>query len=162
LKVGITVVVACITLGVLIILMSGTGGLFTPKIFVRSYFDNASGLRVGAPVRLEGVDIGNVVSIAVISDPLRRRTPVEVRMKVTTKYISSIRKDSHTLLSTAGVLGETYIDIDSAKSQGPQVQNGDELPAEDVPDFQDVVRASQGTLQNLDSLERRVDRILAF
>src|SRR5262249_16248545 len=121
-----------------------------------------SGLRVGAPVRLEGVDIGNVVSIAVISDPLRRRTPVEVRMKVTTKYISSIRKDSHTLLSTAGVLGETYIDIASAKSQGPEVQNGDELPAEDVPDFQDVVRASQGTLQNLDSLERRVDRILAF
>jgi phospholipid/cholesterol/gamma-HCH transport system substrate-binding protein len=162
LKVGITVVVASITLGILIFLMSGTGGLFTPKIFVRSYFDNAGGLRVGAPVRLEGVDIGNVTAIGVTSDPLRRRTPVEVKMKVTTRFISNIHKDSRTLLSTAGVLGETYIDIDSAKALAPQVQDGDELPAEDVPDFQDVVRASQGTLQNLDSLEKRVDRILAF
>jgi phospholipid/cholesterol/gamma-HCH transport system substrate-binding protein len=162
LKVGLTVVVASITLIVLIFLMSGTGGLFTPKIYVRSYFDNAGGLRVGAPVRLEGVDIGHVMSIGVISDPRRRRTPVEVQMKVTTRYISNIRRDSRTLLSTAGVLGETYIDIDSGRAQGPQVQDGDELPAEDVPDFQDVVRASQGTLQNLDALEKRVDRILAF
>jgi phospholipid/cholesterol/gamma-HCH transport system substrate-binding protein len=162
LKVGITVVVASITLGVLIFLMSNTGGLFTPKIILRSYFDNASGLRRGAPVRLEGVDIGNVVSIRVVSDPLRKRQPVEVRMRVTTRYISNIRKDSLTALSTAGVLGETYIDIDSAQARGPEVKDDDELPAENVPDFQDVVRASQGTLQNLDALEKRVDRILAF
>ena len=162
LKVGITVVVACITLAILIVLMSGTGGLFTPKIVLRSYFDNASGLRQGAPVRLQGVDVGNVTSIAVVPDPRRKRTPVEVRMKVSSRFVANIRKDSRTLLSTAGVLGETYIDIDSSQAQKPVVQDGDELPAEDVPDFQDVVRASQGTLQNLDALEKRVDRILAF
>jgi phospholipid/cholesterol/gamma-HCH transport system substrate-binding protein len=162
LKVGITVVAASITLAVLIFLMSNTGGLFTPKIIIRSYFDNAGGLRRGAPVRLEGVDIGNVDSIRVVTDPKRKRSPVEVRMKVTTRYISSIHKDSITALSTAGVLGETYIDIDSSRAQLASVQDGDELPAENVPDFQDVVRASQGTLQNLDALEKRVDRILAF
>ena len=36
------------------------------------------------------------------------------------------------------------------------------LPTRETPDIQDVVRASQGTLQNLDALEKRVDRILAF
>lgn len=162
LKVGITVVAASVTLAVLIFLMSNTGGIFTPKIVLRSYFDNASGLRIGAPVRLEGVDIGNVINIRVVPDPRRKRTPVEVQMKVSTRYINSIHTDSLTALSTAGVLGETYIDIDSALAQGPPVQDGGELPAEDVPDFQDVVRASQGTLQNLDALEKRVDRILAF
>ena len=60
LKVGLTVVLASITLAVLIFLMSGTGGLFTKKIEIKSYFDNAGGLRVGAPVRLNGVDVGNV------------------------------------------------------------------------------------------------------
>jgi phospholipid/cholesterol/gamma-HCH transport system substrate-binding protein len=45
---------------VLIFLMSGTGGWLTHKITIRSYFDNAGGLREGAPVRLAGVDIGNV------------------------------------------------------------------------------------------------------
>ena len=60
LKVGVTVVVALVTLGILIFLMSGTGGLFTKRIVLKGYVDNASGLRVGAPVRLSGVDIGNI------------------------------------------------------------------------------------------------------
>lgn len=148
------------TLAVLIFLMSGTGGLFTRKIVLSSYFDNASGLRVGAPVRLQGVDIGNVTSIRII--PGKPLTPVQVTMKVSTKYGFSIRKDSTTILSTAGVLGETYLDIDSTLAKGPEAKSGDVLPTKDTPDFQDVVRSSQGTLQNLDSLLKRTDRILAF
>ncbi len=117
LKVGLTVLVACITLGVLIFLMSGTGGLFTTKIELKSYFDDANGLRVGAPVRLAGVDIGNVAGIRVVSDKGKQLTPVEVTMKVNTRYLFNLRKDSLTLLSTAGVLGETYINIDSSQSK---------------------------------------------
>jgi phospholipid/cholesterol/gamma-HCH transport system substrate-binding protein len=162
LKVGLTVLAASITLGILILLMSGTGGVLTRKIILRSYFDNAGGLREGAPVRLQGVDIGNVTGIRVVSDPNRRLTPVEVILKVNTKFQANLRKDSLTTLSTAGVLGETYIDIDSAQAHGPEAQAGDVLPTRDTPDIQDVVRASQSTLQNLDALEKRVDRILAF
>jgi len=162
LKVGLTVLFASVTLAVLLLLMGNTGGLFTPKIIIRSYFDNASGLREGAPVRLNGVDVGNVTTIRVVPDPARQVNPVEVVMKVSTKYHANLHKDSKTLLSTAGVLGETYIDIDSSQAKGPEARDGDELKAQFVPDFQDVVRASQGTLQNLDALESRVDRILAF
>ena len=162
LKVGLTVLVASITLGILILLMSGTGGVFTKKIPLKSYFDNAGGLREGAPVRLQGVDIGNVSGIRVVSDPARRLAPVEVTLKVNTKYHSNLRKDSVTLLSTAGVLGETYIDIDSAQASGAEVQPGDVLSTRETAQIEDVVRASQSTLQNLDALEKRVDRILAF
>ncbi len=162
LKVGLTVLVASITLAVLIFLMSGTGGLFTRKIILKSYFDNAGGLREGAPVRLAGVDIGNVTGIRVVADPNKRLTPVEVTMKISTQYHQSLRADSATSLSTAGVLGETYIDIDSSQAKGPEAQNGAVLEIRDHPDFQDVVRASQGTLQNLDALVKRADRIIAF
>ena len=162
LKVGITVLVAAITLGILILLMSGTGGLFTHKITIRSYFDNAGGLRVGAPVRLSGVDIGNVAAIRIVSEPDRKLTPVEVTMKVNTKYHENLRRDSVTSLSTAGVLGETYIDIDSSQASGAEAHDGDRLATRDTPDIQDVVRSSQSTLQNLDALLKRVDRIIAF
>ncbi len=162
LRVGLTVLAASVTLGILILLMSGTGGFFTRKILIRSYFDNASGLRVGAPVRLEGVDIGNVKAVRIVADPSRRSTPVEITMKVSTEYESGLRKDSVTSLETAGVLGETYIDINSAQARGPAVRDGDELATRDTPDIQDVVRASQGTLQNLDAVLKRLDRIVAF
>jgi len=162
LKVGISVVAASVTLAVLIFLMSGTGGLFTKKIVLKTYFDNANGLRVGAPVRLSGVDIGNVSGIRVVNDPGKQLTPVEVTMKVNTKYLFNLRKDSLTLLSTAGVLGETYIDIDSSQSRLAQVQNGDVLPSREVPDFSAMVRSGQSTLQNMDALLKRMDRIVAF
>lgn len=162
LKVGLTVLISSITLGVLILLMSGTAGLFTGRITLRSYFDNAGALREGAPVRLQGVDIGNVSRVRVVYDPSRRLTPVEVTLKVSTKYHRNLRKDSVTMLATAGVLGETYIDIDSAQAKGPEAQQGDELSTRETAQIEDVVRASQSTLQNLDALEKRVDRILAF
>jgi phospholipid/cholesterol/gamma-HCH transport system substrate-binding protein len=140
--------------------MSGTGGWFTRKIALRSYFDNAGGLREGAPVRLAGVDIGNVTGIRIVGD--KPMTPVEVTMKVNTKFKFNLRKDSVTLLSTAGVLGETYVDIDSSTANGPEATDGDTLAARNQPQIEDVVRASQGTLQNMDALLKRVDRIVAF
>lgn len=160
LKVGITVVVACITLAILLFLMSGTAGLFTRRITVKSYFDNAEGLRQGAPVRLSGVDIGNVTHIGIVQGkPL---TPVEVTMKISTRYGFNLRRDSVTSLETAGVLGETYLDIDSSQAVGAPIQDGDILPTQVHPDFNQVVRASQSTLQNMDALLKRADRILAF
>lgn len=160
LRVGITVLIASITLAVLIFLMTGTTGLFTPKIKIKAYFDNAGGLRIGAPVRLQGVDIGNVVGVRIV--PGHPQTPVECTMKVSTKYAFNLRKDSVASLATAGVLGEVYIDIDSSTAKGPQAQDGDTLAVHETPDIQDVVRASQGTLQNMDALLKRLDRILAF
>lgn len=160
LRVGLMVLFASITLAVLTFLMTGTSGLFTPKIRLKSYFDDAQGIRNGAPVRLSGVDVGNVTAIRVVRD--KPATPVEVVMKVTTKYSFNIRKDSVTSMATAGVLGETYINIDSAHAKGLEAGDGDVLATRETPDIQDVVRASQGTLQNLDALLKRTDRILAF
>ena len=162
LRVGVTVLVALVTLAVLIFLMTGTTGLFTKKIIIRAYVDNAGGLRVGAPVRLEGVDIGNVTRIRVVRDPKRILAPVEVVMKITTRYEDTMNKGCQVLLTTAGVLGEVFVDVDCREAKGGPIQTGDELPTKDVPQLQDVVRASQGTLQNVDTLVRRLDNIISY
>jgi phospholipid/cholesterol/gamma-HCH transport system substrate-binding protein len=162
LRVGLTVIFSSLVLALLLFLMSGTGGLFAHRIKLVSYFDNASGLRVGAPVRLNGVDIGNVVSLRVVPDKDKQLTPVEITMKVSTKYAFNLRRDSVSALDTAGVLGETYLDIDSSQAIGAPAQDGDVLPTHVHPDFNEVVRSSQSTLQNMDALLKRADRILAF
>ena len=162
LRVGMTVVFAILVMGFLIFLMSGTSGLFSHTIDIFCYVDNANGLRTGAPVRLSSVDIGNVRSIHIVNhhDHLGNSTPVELRMQVNSKFQPFLHTDSKVLLSTSGVLGESFVDIDSNHAKGPVAQNGAELPSEMVPDIQDVVRSSQSTLINVDTLVSRMDRVL--
>ena len=158
LKVGITVLVASVVLALLIFLMSGSGGPFGKKLILKSYFQNASGLRVGAPVALEGVTIGNVRSISVV--PGRRVDPVEVIMRVDRKYRFRIKKDSIASLTAAGVLGDLYVNIESVKATGNEVDDNDVLDSESATSIEDTVKAGQTTLQNMDILLKRMDRIL--
>ncbi len=162
LRVGLTVIFASITLGVLIFVMTGTTGLFTKKISIHAFVDNAAGLRVGAPVRLEGVDIGNVTRIRVVQDPKRRAAPVDITMKITTKYEDTMKSDCEASLNTAGVLGEVFVDVDCRQARGQSLKTGDILPTRDVPQLQDVVRATQGTIENVNVLLKRVDDIVSY
>src|SRR5260370_30048499 len=138
LRVGMSVIFARLVLDLLLFLMSGTSGLFSHRITLVSFFDNASGLRAGAPVRLSGVDIGNVVGIRIVPDKDKQITPVEIIMKVSMKYSFNLRRDSITSLSTAGVLGETFMDMDSSQAIGQPAQDGDTLPTRVHPDFNEV------------------------
>lgn len=158
LKVGVLVIVALCALIALIFLMTGTtGGFWSGHLQLRSYFENSAGLKVGAPVNLEGVTIGNVSAIHVV--PSREPTPVEVVMGISKKYAEGIRTDSKTSLTTVGVLGDTVVNINSQFSKGAEVQNNAELPTTETPDIQDVIQASQGTIQRLDTILDQVNQI---
>jgi phospholipid/cholesterol/gamma-HCH transport system substrate-binding protein len=157
LKVGITVIVGSITLAVLVFLISGTSGLFTKKITLITYFDNAEGIRQGQPVDLQGVAIGNVQSVRIVSG--RQLDPVQVVMKVNAKFQPFIRQDAKATIATAGVLGESFVDIDGKEAKGPVVQDNSELPPGNAPGIADVVKSSQTSLQNIDTLVKRADAI---
>jgi len=159
LRVGITVLAAVIIFGAVVFLMTGTQGLFGKKIHLKAYFQNAEGLREGAPVSLQGVEIGNVTRLAIVSD--RPTSPVEVIMRVTTRYSANLRKNSVAVLSTKGALGETYVDITGGDPKQREARNWDELPTEERPGLQDVVRSSQDALQGLGVVLKRVDHIVA-
>jgi phospholipid/cholesterol/gamma-HCH transport system substrate-binding protein len=158
LKVGVLVIVALCALVALIFLMTGsTGGFWSGHLQLRSFFENSAGLKVGAPVNLEGVTVGNVSAIHIV--PSREPTPVEVVMNVSKKYADGIRADSKTSLTTVGVLGDTVVNIESKFSKGAEVQNDAELPTTETPDIQDVIQASQGTIEQLDTILAKVNTI---
>jgi phospholipid/cholesterol/gamma-HCH transport system substrate-binding protein len=159
LKVGATVIIAVLALAVLIFLMGGKTGLFVSRITLYAYFENTEGVKVGAPVQLQGLTIGNVKDVKVV--PGRLDKPVQLTMRVTTKYKFFLRKDTRAVIATAGVLGESFVDLDSREAKGREVQDGDELVSINEPGIQEVVRASQSTLQNLNGLIRRLDGIVA-
>jgi len=159
LKVGALVLVGVAVLIGLIFLMSGSsGGVFTKKLVLRSYFDNASGLKNGAPVTLEGVTIGNVTKIRIV--PARNPFPVEVMMQVGQDKAHALHTDSTSAIEQAGVLGDSFVDISSRKATGPEPPNNAELKARSIPSIQQVVDTSQDALVKLGEVMTKVNTLL--
>ena len=155
LKVGSLVLAAMAVLVLLIFLMSGSsGGLFSRKLLLRSYFENASGLKNGAPVTLEGVTIGNVIKIRVV--PERNPTPVEVTMRVGGDYADFLHADSTTSIAQAGVLGDSFVDMSSAHASGAKPAENAELRATGSPSIQDVIRTSESGIENISTLTQKI------
>jgi phospholipid/cholesterol/gamma-HCH transport system substrate-binding protein len=140
----------------LILLMSGSsGGLFARKLVLRCYFENAAGLKDGAPVTLEGVTIGNVIHVRVVPD--RNPTPVEVSMRVGHEYLSRLHTDSTASINQAGVLGDSYVDLNSTHASGPPPANNAELKAAGSPSIQDVIRTSNESIIELNKLLHKIE-----
>jgi len=155
LRVGALVSAALAVLVGLIILMSGsTGGLFARKLTLRAYFENAAGVKDGAPVTLEGVTIGNVTHVRVV--PARNPTPVEVTMQVSDEFSRDLHVDSVASIAQAGVLGDSFVDISSARASGPVPPNNAELKTSGSPSIQDVIRTSEDSIQTVQSLTKKI------
>jgi len=159
LKVGLLVLAAMAVLIGLIFLMTGsTGGLFARKITLRCYFPNAGGLKEGAVVSLQGVTIGNVAKMRVV--PERNPTPVEVNMQVGEKYLYGLHTDSKASIQAAGVLGDSYVDIDSTHARGPAPQNNAEIAPSGAPTIQSVINSSSMSLDEFNLLIRKIETLL--
>jgi phospholipid/cholesterol/gamma-HCH transport system substrate-binding protein len=159
LKVGILALSALTALTILLFLMSGTtGGLFTHKLTLIAFFENANGLKVGAPVTLDGVTIGNVTSIRIV--PRHEPAAVEVISKVGTKYIASLHTDSTVAINQAGVLGDAFLDISSVHATGPELVDYTVLKVSSKPSIQDVVASSQGSIQAVTQVVHKVDILM--
>jgi phospholipid/cholesterol/gamma-HCH transport system substrate-binding protein len=161
LKVGLIVLVSVALLCTLLFLMTSASGLslFSHKIIVKTYFANSDGLKVGAPVGLEGVTIGEVKAVTLTTDPAHKDTPVEVIMKLDPKFHRSLRTDSRVALSTVGVLGDTIVDINSQTAVGPELKSGDELQTLETPNLTDVVKSSEGTIESLNVILAKMNNI---
>lgn len=117
-----------------------------PRFFLTACLQDASGLRQGARVRIAGVDVGFVKTVR--AQPQDRACPALIEMAFTVNYKLQIPRDSMVSTPTAGVLGETYLQINTRQASGPQAENGSRLPSVPVPDFggklpQQRIRSSQ-------------------
>jgi len=104
------------------------------------------------------VTIGNVKYIRIV--PERKLTPVEVIMKVSKRYVSDVREDSKSSLDTVGVLGDTVVDIDSKRAIGPRVKDNDELGTNESPNLSDVIKSSQGTIEQVNTILAKIDSLV--
>lgn len=159
LKVGILTLFALAALtGIIFILSGSTGGLFARKLKLRAYFENANGLKVGAPVTLDGVTIGNVISVRIA--PHHEPDAVEVVSRVGVNYLPSLHTDSTVAINQAGVLGDAFLDISSVHATGPEPTDNATLRTDPIPGIQDVIRTSQVSIESINKVVAKVGVLL--
>jgi len=104
-----------------------------PSLLLNTCFQDANGLHPLAKVRLAGVEIGTVRSVR--AQPTDKACPAAVEMKLQAPYELKIPSDGIASTATAGILGETYLEIDVSRASGPPVLSGGRLPSKETSKF---------------------------
>jgi phospholipid/cholesterol/gamma-HCH transport system substrate-binding protein len=158
LRVGLFVLVGLLVLAAGIFYVTGSKFL-GPKYQLTTYLPEVSGLTNGAPVRVDGVEVGNVESIRLLP-----RTPgkapqknknIEVVMRVDKQFKDDILTDSTASLVTEGLLGNRYVNITRGFTGTPLTDKG-VIPGAEEKAMKEVVERSAEVLGNLNALSDEV------
>jgi phospholipid/cholesterol/gamma-HCH transport system substrate-binding protein len=163
LRVGLFVLVGLLVLAVGIFYVTGAGVL-GPKYHLRTYLPEVSGLATGAPVRLDGVEIGNVDRIALAprehGKPPDRMHNIEVGMKLDRRYQNDVLTDSTASLVTEGLLGNRYVTIQRGYT-GVPLKDGQVVTGTEEKAIKEVVERSADVLANLQALSDEVRDLIS-
>ncbi len=134
-KVGVLILVS---LGILVGFILVMGGLSFQKTYpLYVDFDNPGGLASGAPVKIAGVKVGKVDELMFMGgkiDPKTgRRTIVRAKIAVEARVRDSIRTDADFYVTTQGVLGEQFLQIDPGNPGKPMLEEGSIVKGIDPP-----------------------------
>jgi phospholipid/cholesterol/gamma-HCH transport system substrate-binding protein len=150
LRVGLFVLVGLFIAAVAIFYVTG-GRILGPKYRLITYLPEVEGLGVGAPVQLDGLEIGNVQAITLTPHPPDRMHNITLVLRIDTRYQDQIRTDSEAKLETQGLLGDRYVTIKRGLTGTAIPPNGVIPGAEEVAMKQIVERGAE-LVQNLGTL----------
>src|SRR6185437_6817696 len=93
-----------------------------PSYTVSAEFDDIGGLKVGAPVTMAGVRIGQITAIGIDPQDYRARVTFGID-----KHYAQIPDDSNAAIQTAGLLGANYVAITAGASE-QYLHAGSQIP----------------------------------
>jgi len=79
------------------------------KYTIKVRFDFANGIEVAAPVRVAGVQVGEVKNIEIAENKEENKTVVDLYVWLDKKV--KVEKDSEAFINTLGLIGEKYVEI---------------------------------------------------
>jgi len=152
-------VIGTVAVVAFVLVLLGAPGLFRPLITYKIYFDNAGGVKQGAPVMLAGRKIGQVQKLfSPVSHEEDRRaqaaadaihppepnaapTPAtnkprfEVRVEVQVDKSALVYRDARVQLMQLGLLGDMAIDFTQGTDASGRARDGEMFAGERTPDL---------------------------
>jgi len=162
LRVGLFVLAGALLLTVVIFYVTGGSG-WGPKYRLRVFLPEVDGLTLGAPVRVDGVDVGNVEKITIANPKPGTLAPkqrnIEVVLRLQKSFQDFVRSDSTAALITEGLLGNRYVDIERGYV-GRVLGDTDEIPGRQEKDLKEMVAQSADLIESLSSITRQANALL--
>ena len=151
-----TGILVLVTFGILItvLVVIGMPGVIKPLNTYRIYYDNANGIRPGAPVLLAGREIGKVTALQ-SPVPLDKRPAghpdYEVSIDVQVDRGAEVPRTVTVHLTQQGLMGQEVIDFVHGDAGTGLAENHAEFVGERVPDLSEAVADNMKRLTGPDS-----------
>ena len=142
-----------LALAAMIILLIGKERrFFESQLTYRAAFDDVDGLKLDAPVRLGGLEVGAVSSITFAPDLGDKR--IQVELKVSSKFKDRVRADTVARVVGRGVLGDKAVDLSMGSPEAAVVPSGGELKSGVSGDLASLLKASGEIVDNAITISR--------
>ena len=151
-KVGIFVIIALALCGYVIYVLA-VAGTHRGGAEYHAIFGEVQALQPGAPVRMAGVDIGEVTDVKLTPD---NRARVTFRLE---KQVP-LHENYRVTIGSGALLGETYLDIAPVAEPGRELKPGERIIGTDLPRLQDLVVSSQRLVTQLETTVGSVNEAL--
>ena len=153
LRVGIVLTLALFLLVLAVVNADFLSRAVTQRAILYTWVPAVNGLRSGAPVWLQGVEIGSVHSISL------QPGGVVIKLRVQPSVLHIVRNDAEASILTWGLLGNKYIELSRGSIENPFIQNGDTLPGKIAPGLDKVMEVSIGSAHLVEEFIRKMDTI---
>lgn len=158
LRAGLFVAVGVLVFTLAIFLLGQKSALFARTTTLYVSFADISGLSVGAPVRLAGLEVGSVAKLTFPEELDRKET--RVQLVVHSKYMGRIRGDSRAFIETAGLLGDKIINISLGTAAAEELHDGDALIAGQSLGFDAIAQSVDKAVGSVARIGSSIERIV--
>jgi phospholipid/cholesterol/gamma-HCH transport system substrate-binding protein len=117
--------------------------LFGSVFRITAEFSSVSGLKIGSNVRLDGIDVGTVDDIELMTD-----TTVQVDMIIQKGVEKFIRKDAKASIGSDGLMGDKVIVLAAGTPDTGVVRNGDALTSHQPIETDQIIASLKVTADN--------------
>lgn len=155
-KVGIFVTLLIAVMMIMVTSISKESSIFDSKVDIIAKVPNVSALKVGSYVELKGIRIGAVSDIRIVSED-----EVELTMNILEKELQWIKEDSHVSISTAGLVGDKYVEIYKGTKDARKFNpKKDFLTSEPGTDIKKLMDKGESIATVTDRILHKLDNIL--
>jgi phospholipid/cholesterol/gamma-HCH transport system substrate-binding protein len=158
-RLGLFIFIGTVLLVFSIFFIGNKEKLFTRTIEIKAYFSQIEGLKVGAPVRLSGYDIGSVSKISFAQNDSTAK--IEVRMRIDESLKQFIRIDSQASVETEGLVGKKILTITPGSPNQAEVFEGTTIKSKSPVNVTKIIEQTESLMSNLKDLTSNFAGIFA-